>query len=106
MQAIEKFKMALAIDSTRHDILWCLGNAYTSQVKCSTYEVCQLVGEELHLFNGMVITYAHEAQQLHMHSKFGAPCTTYFPLTLPCISQCYSADTYICIGLEDIRSVC
>ena len=31
-QAVSKFKQAIAIDSTRHDTKWCLGNAYTSQV--------------------------------------------------------------------------
>ena len=30
-EAIEKFQKALEIDSKRHDALWCLGNAYTSQ---------------------------------------------------------------------------
>lgn len=29
---MSKFKQAIAIDSTRHDTKWCLGNAYTSQV--------------------------------------------------------------------------
>ncbi|GAB4819064.1 hypothetical protein N2152v2_006110 [Parachlorella kessleri] len=30
-EAIDKFKQALTIDDSRHDALWCLGNAYTSQ---------------------------------------------------------------------------
>ena len=35
-QAGEKFKMALAIEPRKHDALWCLGNAYTSQVSFPT----------------------------------------------------------------------
>lgn len=30
-EAVKKFHMALEIDSTKDDTLWCLGNAYTSQ---------------------------------------------------------------------------
>ncbi|PSC69743.1 mitochondrial import receptor subunit TOM20 [Micractinium conductrix] len=30
-EAIGKFEAALALDANRHDALWCLGNAYTSQ---------------------------------------------------------------------------
>eukprot|EP00884_Botryococcus_braunii_P006224 jgi/Botrbrau1/15602/Bobra.0264s0003.1 len=30
-QAVEKFNMALELVPNRHDVLWCLGNAYTSQ---------------------------------------------------------------------------
>ena len=30
-EAIEKFQKALELDANRHDALWCLGNAYTSQ---------------------------------------------------------------------------
>ena len=32
-QAVDKFKQALGIDPSRHDTLWCLGRAYTSQVR-------------------------------------------------------------------------
>lgn len=35
-QAVEKFKMALALEPSRHDVWWCLGNAYTSQARSST----------------------------------------------------------------------
>jgi tetratricopeptide (TPR) repeat protein len=30
-EAIKKFDKALVLDARRHDALWCLGNAYTSQ---------------------------------------------------------------------------
>ncbi|KAK9813199.1 hypothetical protein WJX72_010462 [[Myrmecia] bisecta] len=30
-EAVEKFRLALAVDAKKHDTLWCLGNAYTSQ---------------------------------------------------------------------------
>jgi hypothetical protein len=30
-EAVGKFEGALALDAARHDALWCLGNAYTSQ---------------------------------------------------------------------------
>lgn len=30
-EAIGKFEQALALDAARHDALWCLGNAFTSQ---------------------------------------------------------------------------
>lgn len=30
-EAIEKFQRAIELDAKRHDALWCLGNAYTSQ---------------------------------------------------------------------------
>ena len=31
-QAVEKFNKALKLDARKHETLWCLGNAYTSQV--------------------------------------------------------------------------
>ena len=35
-EAISKFEAALGVDARRHDALWCLGNAYTSQGFLST----------------------------------------------------------------------
>ena len=32
-QAVAKFGQALGIEPSRHDTLWCLGNAYTSQAR-------------------------------------------------------------------------
>lgn len=34
--AVDKFKEALAIEPRKHEALWCLGNAYTSQGFLST----------------------------------------------------------------------